>query len=190
MLRHAWQVFLEDLSHFAFFQKPDEEPKSESGIAMRQQLAHDEVHALHIPYLLVVAAESSQHVSESCMAFVALFKIRVLGESPVQIASYLNQVLIVWRVRKQTFEMLFAFLVMSFDAVFDFHLFVEICLLSFGYFQPLVDFQENYMLYKPGYSVLASEAELRVFGAFALKIFRIVCADLLWLEWSRQSLLN
>ena len=90
VFEEAGQAFLENVSHLVFVYHGDEDPKSDCGVTVHEQLSDYEVHALYIVNLPVLAGIRPKHHSQSVMALCSFLEKLISGESSAQIALNLG----------------------------------------------------------------------------------------------------
>lgn len=85
MLLETWKLLLEYVTHLTFFDQLNEKPEAEGLRAMDQKLPNNEIHALNIIDLGIIAREGSQNIPKLDKALLSLFEKWILRKGPPKI---------------------------------------------------------------------------------------------------------
>jgi hypothetical protein len=81
MLLKPWKTVLIDVSKFAFLDKLDKKPESKGTRAVHEELSYDEVHALDVISLVIVASKGGENFAQLFLTGLSILEIVIFRES-------------------------------------------------------------------------------------------------------------
>ena len=111
MLMQTWKTNLIDISKLTLFNEFHKQPKSKSIRTVHQQLPNQEVHALNIVSLVIIASKGPQHLSQFPVATISYLEKLIFWKSAIEIPVNLQSRFLLGLQYPQTLVVILALII-------------------------------------------------------------------------------